>query len=128
MSWLSLVLTPRRLILALMLLPFLIPSCFGLAWGLERIVTRGRGWQAILTRGAAWLGVALVLWGTHYVLINGGRPLFGIPVVFTVASFVLPLPLWLLPSRPGMTLARAVSHAGASAWLLASYLPFVQEG
>jgi hypothetical protein len=48
-----------------------------------------------------------------------------VPAGFVAASFLVPLPLWLLPNRRGMASARAVCHAGALAWLLGCHLPFV---
>jgi pimeloyl-ACP methyl ester carboxylesterase len=126
MTWADLVPTPRRLRLAMLLTPFLLPGCLALAAGLERLLGGGVGWRVRLTAGALWLVVPMLLW-LGYLLAAAERwPLFIVPVGLLSATFLVPLPLWLLPSRRGLCLARGLCHAGAAAWLLGCQLPFVE--
>jgi hypothetical protein len=126
-SWMDLVPSRPRFQLALLLGPLLFPWSLGLAVGLPRLVSGpGEGKRPRLAQGLVWLGVALVLWGGFVFFTADHWPLFAVPVGFLAASFLVPLPLWLAPNRQGMAVARAVSHAGAAAWLLACHLPFVR--
>jgi dienelactone hydrolase len=125
-SWADLLPSGRRLLLGLTLLPLLFPSALALAFGLKCLIggdPEARGTR--LAQGLVWTSVAAALWGGFVFLAADHWPLFSVPAGFLCASCLVPLPLWLLPSRPGMTLARALSHAAAAAWLLACHLPFV---
>jgi hypothetical protein len=127
-SWMDLVPTWPRLQLALMLGLLLFPGCLGLAAGLPRLVGGSGEWKRTqLAQGLVWVGIALALWGGFVCFTADHWPLFFIPAGFLSASFLVPLPLWLAPNRQGMTVARALSHAGAAAWLLACHLPFVHS-
>jgi hypothetical protein len=129
MTWLSLLPTPRRALLGLALLPLLVPGCLALAGGMEALLGETeRRWQGGLRRGLVWCAIPVVLWYAHRWVSFGAHPLFIVPITLVGLSFALPLPLWLLPNRTGMTLARALSHAGSAAWLLACHLPFVHGG
>ena len=80
-----------------------------------------------MTRGLLWLAIPAVVWIGNE-LFNRSHPFFGISVTLAGAAFVLPLPLWLLEDRKGMTMARAVGLAFSAAWLFACHLPFVNNG
>jgi dienelactone hydrolase len=124
-TWLEPVPTARRLGLGLVLLVLLLPCTLALASGVQRALAPGVGtaWRA-----AAWLGLPLMLWLGHTVLVRGERPFLGIPLLFVAASAAVPLPLWLLRDRPGLAAARGVAHALTAACLLAWHLPFVHRG
>lgn len=123
LTWAELVPTPRRLLLALALWPLLMPGCLGLAAGLRRLAeARGSHRWAL---GLIWLAVPAALATGYVVLTAGWQPLFMVPVALLGVSFLPALPLWLLSDRPGVTLARSLCHAGATAWLLGCHLPFV---
>jgi dienelactone hydrolase len=124
-TWLDLVPTARRLVLGLVLLVLILPCSLALASGVQRALATGVGtaWRA-----ATWLGLPLMLWLGHTLLVKGERPFLGIPLLFVAASAVVPLPLWLLRDRPGLATARGVAHALAAACLLAWHLPFVRVG
>jgi hypothetical protein len=127
MTWLSLVPNGRRLLLALALFALILPWAFLLARGRQQLLGDGlvrRG--GALLRGLTWLAMPLALWLGYHFLTVGRCALFVIPVTLLAVGFLVPLPLWLLRDRKGMTLARAISHAGATAWLPACHLPFVQ--
>jgi hypothetical protein len=112
---------------ALILWPLLFPWSLALTIGLPRLVGGHGDWMRTrLAQALAWLGVALALWGGFVAFTADQWPLFAVPAGFLSASFLVPLPLWLAPNRPGMATARALSHAGAAAWLLACHLPFVR--
>jgi hypothetical protein len=123
-TWLQLLPTPRRGLLALTLAPMILPPALALARALQRLVGDGRP----LFVAVAWFTVAVVLWLTNHVVVEPRYPLFTIPLQLTVASFLFPLPLWAMRYRAGATVARGISHAGALAWLLACHLPFVRSG
>lgn len=112
----------RRLGLAVVLFAGLLPGAALLATGFAR-VTGGTG-----VRVTAWLLIPVVSWFACRYLAVPAIPLFLVPVAMVAASFVVSLPLWLLPDRPGMAVSRAICHAGAAAWLMACHLPFVHAG
>jgi hypothetical protein len=122
----NLVPTSRRLLLAFALFLLAFPWSFLLAQGFQQLLGDGAGrcWAA-LARALAWLAIPIALWFAYRYLTAAHCALFMIPVGLVAVSFLIPVPLWLLPNRAGMGLARAVSHAGAAAWLLACHLPFV---
>ncbi len=129
MTWLSLVPTPRRVGLTLVLLALLVPCGLALASGVQRLLGRtAPTFGGALRRGLTWLGLWLALWLGHLLLGRADRPFLGIPIRFVAASGVVPLPLWLLPDRPGLGVARAVSHALGAACFLGCHLPFVHDG
>jgi hypothetical protein len=74
---------------------------------------------------SSWITIAGLVWLTNHILVEPGQPLFTVPTQILVGSFVLPWPLWMVRYRPGITMARGLTHAGALAWHLASHLPFV---
>ncbi len=126
LTWVELVPTQRRLLLALALWPLLLPGCLGLAVGLRRLT--GAGGAKVWPRwavGLIWLAVPAALATGYVVLTAGWQPLFIVPVALLSVSFLPSLPLWLLADRPGLSLARSLCHAGATAWLLGCHLPFV---
>jgi hypothetical protein len=127
-AWMDLWPTRRRVLLGLALLPALVPLSLALAVGFQRLTGGGTARWGRLARGLVWLALPLVLWAGHMSFAVANWPLFTVPVLLLAFSFVVPLPLWLLPNTRGMALARAVSHAGAAAWLLACHLPFVHGG
>ncbi len=121
-SWCDLIPSPRRLLVAgLVFLVCLLP-CLGMASGLGNVLRSARPWLA----ASGWLIIAALLWTGCELLVVLQQPLFAIPALFLVASFLAPLPLWLMAERPGLSVARGVCQAGALAWLLACHLPFVQ--
>jgi hypothetical protein len=126
MSWLNLLPNLRRALVGLVLFPLMLPWCLLLASGYRQLLGHDsqRDWVT-LVRGLAWLILPLTLWFSYRYLAVAHCVLFLIPVALLAVGFVLPLPLWFLPERRGMAVARAVCHAGATAWLLACHLPFV---
>jgi hypothetical protein len=125
LTWAELVPTPRRLLVSLALWPLFLPGCLVLAAGLRRLAGSSDGRVARWAPGVAWFGVLLALTVGHILLTADWRPLFIVPVALVGVSFLPAFPLWLLPDRPGITLARGLSHAGAASWLLGCHLPFV---
>jgi len=126
MTWLGLLPTGRRSLLAVVLLPLLAIPCLTLADGIQSMLGEDANrCSGPLLRGALWSAIPIVLWYASRWLSFEANPLFIVPVGLLAASFVVPLPLWLLPTRRGMLLARGLCHAGAAAWLLACHLPFV---
>jgi hypothetical protein len=123
-TWTNLAPSPHRLVLGLALVPVLFPGCLMLSWAIGRIA----GNPAPLRAGLTWTAIPVAMWLGHLFLAAGERPLWAIPVWYVAASFVAPLPLWLLGHRPGMSLARGTCHAAALAWLLACHCPFVHAG
>jgi dienelactone hydrolase len=122
-TWLDLMPCTRRVAVGLLLLPLFLPWSLLLAHGVQRVVPARRRWFGMV-RGLAWLAIPAALWiGSE--LFNSRQPFFGIAVSLLAAAFVLPLPLWLLEDRKGMTLARAISLAVSAAWLFSCHLPFV---
>jgi dienelactone hydrolase len=128
-TWLELLPTWRRLVLVVVLLLHLLPCSLALASGVQRGLGQtpatlgGAGLRAV-----AWLGPVLTLWLGYAWLARSEHPFLGIPLVFLAASAAVPLPLWLLPDRPGLTTARGVAHALTAASFLAWHLPFVHAG
>jgi len=122
-TWAELVPSPRRWLLAAALGPLLLPWTLAMAWGISHFAGPGP-----LLGGMLWLSVAAMLWLGHVLLAAERWPLFGVPAGIVVAGFLVPWPLWFLPTRPGLTVARAVSHAAGTAWLLACHVPFVHAG
>ncbi len=128
LSWTDMLPTPPRLVTALALWPMLLPGCLGLAAAVTRIAAQPTSFVSRARTALAWLTLPASLALGHVFLAADTWPLFIVPVSLVGASFAVPLPLWLLPNRPGMPLARAVCHAGAAAWLLGCHLPFVHAG
>lgn len=125
-TWLDLVPTARRILLGLVLLVLFLPLSGLLVHGVQRALGQTPGtFGGACLRGLAWLGPVLFLWLGHAWLVRPGHPFLGIPLLFVGASSIIPLPLWLLADRPGLGMARAVSHALAAACFLACHLPFV---
>jgi dienelactone hydrolase len=124
LTWGELVPTPPRFLLALALLPLLFPWCLLLALGLRRALP---GWEGGLFRGLVWVSLPVLVWIGHQWFAVDSWPFFTVPVWFLGGSFLVPLPLWLMPDRPGVSVARALAHAGGAAWLLACHLPFVHS-
>jgi pimeloyl-ACP methyl ester carboxylesterase len=128
-TWADVVPDGRRLFLGFGLMVLVVPPCLVLAWAFYRVTGRESERRAPrMIQGAAWMAVPVALLAGYAILAAGRWPLFLIPAGWTAVSFVAPLPLWLVPHRPGMTVARGVCHAGALAWLLACHLPFVGSG
>ncbi len=125
-TWMDLVPCSQRIVLGSLLLVLLLPWSLVLARGVQRTVPN-EGKRSALYRGLIWLAIAGVVWLGNE-LFNRLHPFFGISVSLLGAAFILPLPLWLLKDRPGMTAARAVCQAASAAWLLACHLPFVHNG
>jgi pimeloyl-ACP methyl ester carboxylesterase len=125
-TWLDLLPCGRRATLGLVLVLLLFPCTLGLACALRRALP-GKGSGFAAARGIAWLAIPAAVWLGNE-LCNRRHPFFGIAVSLFAAAFLVPLPLWLLPDRKGMSLARAISHAASVAWLLACHLPFVHAG
>ena len=128
-TWLDLVPTGRRIELGLVLFLVLFPASWALAAGLQHLVgsTGSSRWQWIAPL-PGWIGTVLALWLGCAWFVQPKAPQFLIPATFVVVSGLLAIPLWTLPNRPGLSLARAIHHAGLTAWLLACHLPFVQAG
>jgi alpha/beta superfamily hydrolase len=124
--WADLIPCSRRAAVGLVLLPLLLPWTLLLAGGIQRAVpARGR-WFGV-ARGLVWLAIPAAAWlGNEF--FDYRHPFFGISVTLSAAAFVLPLPLWVLEDRKGMTMARAVSLAVSAAWILACHLPFISGG
>jgi hypothetical protein len=126
-TWMELMPSRQRFALALVLWPLLFPACLALTVAVPRLVGgASERKQTRLITGLVWVGIALAVWAGFVLFVADHWPLFGVPAGFLSASFLVPLPLWLAPNRKGMATARAVSHSGAGAWLLACHLPFVQ--
>lgn len=125
MSYAAVVPAPHRLLLAVALVPLLFPTSLLLAYALGRLTEGSASLRAALGRALVWLTVPVVLWVTTCRSPLSGYPLFLVPASLIAASFVVALPLWLLPARRGLCLARAIAHAGGAAWLLACSLPFI---
>jgi dienelactone hydrolase len=125
-TWLDVVPAPGRVIVALLLLVLFLPCTLTLAVAVQGVLSRTAAGPAL--RGMAWLGLSLTMWLGHTWLVRPDRPFLGIPTLFVALSSVVPLPLWLLPPRPGLGMARATSHALAAACVLAWHLPFVHAG
>jgi dienelactone hydrolase len=125
-TWIDFSLTPRRLEAGWLYVLILVPCCLLLSIGIQKTLgatpATGRG---AAVRGAAWLGVALFIWLGHVWLVRPHHPFLAIPTLFLLLSSLAPLPLWLLPDRPGLTMARAINHACVTAFLLAIHLPFM---
>jgi dienelactone hydrolase len=124
-TWLELVPTFRRLVLALVLLLLFLPCCLVLARGISRALGQSPGTAA---RALGWLGPVLAMWLGHTWLVRPGHPFLGIPLLFVAASTTVPLPLWLLSDRPGLSTARGVCHALTVSCFLAWHLPFMHGG
>lgn len=120
-TWMNLVPTGQRLLLVIVLGLTLFPPCLVLATAIGRM--RGK-----MNGAGLWCLIPLALiFG--YVSLGASRwPLFLLPVLFLGLGFTAALPLWLLPSSSGTSLARAINHAGATAWIMACQLPFVNDG
>jgi pimeloyl-ACP methyl ester carboxylesterase len=126
LSWADLVPSAVRLVVAFLLFALVLPGCFGIAWGFSDIAGRYSDRQgARLAPAIAWLGFAGAVWAGYVFGVARVWPMFFVPAGFVAASFVVPVPLWLLPPYRGMVTARAVCHAGALAWMLGCHLPFV---
>ncbi|MHB1426530.1 MAG: alpha/beta hydrolase [Gemmataceae bacterium] len=125
-TWVDVIPHARRVAVGLILLPLLLPWTLLLAGGIRRAVpARGRWFGT--TRGLVWLAIPTAVWIGNE-LFNRRHPFFGISVTLMAAAFVVPLPLWLLEDRKGMTMARSVSLAASAAWIFACHLPFVSDG
>lgn len=125
-AWMDLMPGGRRAGVALLLLPLLLPWNLLLAWGMQRAVPAQGRWSGAV-RGLAWMAVPIAVWMGNE-LFNDCSPFFGISVTMLAAVFLPVLPLWLVPDRKGMTMARAVCLAVSAAWLYACHLPFVCGG
>jgi pimeloyl-ACP methyl ester carboxylesterase len=127
-TWADLLPTPQRLACGLCLLLLLFPACLLLARGMERITPGPDTTLRTLSRGLLWLLTGAAIWLGFELFLLERWPLFSVPVWLLGMSLLVPLPLWLLPNRPGMTLARTLSHTVGAAWLLACHLPFSHAG
>jgi hypothetical protein len=127
-TWADLLPTPQRLLCGLVILPLLMPACWLLARGVERAFASSTALSALVLRGLLWLLVGGALWLGFNWFVLDRWPLFSIPVWLLGVSLVVPLPLWLVADRPGLTLARSLCHAAGAAWLLACHLPMVHAG
>jgi pimeloyl-ACP methyl ester carboxylesterase len=126
MSWAALVPSASRWVTALALSALLLPCSAALASGFGRLVSDDSAQTgATLARGVVWLLIPATLWMSNTILPSHNYPLCLIPVRLLAASFVIPLPLWLLRDREGIGIARGVCHAGGAAWLFACHFPFV---
>jgi hypothetical protein len=130
-TWTDLTPTGRRAGLGLALFGLLFPACWALAGGIERLSERAwparRMFRQVFSP-LAWLAGVLGIWLGSVYLVGDRSPQFLIPTAFIAVSGLLALPLWTIPHRPGLSLARAIHHAGLTAWLLACHLPFTQLG
>src|SRR5439155_11115316 len=106
LSWTALLPDGRRLVVALALLPALLPACVGLAWGVQRLLGEAATRGDRLRAGVVWGSLAFALWLGQTRIAANHWPLFSAPVGLLAVSFLVPLPLWLLPHRPGLTPAR----------------------
>jgi pimeloyl-ACP methyl ester carboxylesterase len=128
-TWVDVVPTMDRLRATLILLAVLFPCCLLMALGTQKVMAQTpASLSGVALRGAIWLGLALAMWLGHLALVRVDQPMLGIPTLYVVGSAVVPLPLWLLRNRPGLGVARAVSHALGAACFLGLHLPFVQTG
>lgn len=125
-TWMDLTPCFRRVVVGLLLLPLFLPWSLLLSRGIQRAVP-SCGRRFGLVRAFAWLAIPAAVWIGNE-LFNGGHPFFGISVSLLAFAFLLPLPLWLVEDRKGMTTARAVSLAASASWLYACHLPFVNGG
>ncbi|MCI0457327.1 MAG: alpha/beta fold hydrolase [Gemmataceae bacterium] len=127
-TWLDLVPTPERLRVTLILMALFFPCSLFLVSGTQKVLGQPTAPAEAVLRGLVWLGLGLAVWLGHVGLVRPERPFLGIPTLFVAASSVVPLPLWLLPDRPGLGVARAISHALGAACFLGWHLPFVHAG
>jgi pimeloyl-ACP methyl ester carboxylesterase len=128
-TWFDVVPTMDRLRATFILLAVLFPCCLLMALCTQKVMAQTAATlTGVALRGAIWLGLALAMWLGHLALVRVGQPMLGIPTLYVVGSAVVPLPLWLLQNRPGLGVARAVSHALGAACFLGLHLPFVQAG
>jgi hypothetical protein len=127
-AWADLWPTQERCCYGLVLLALLLPAAWLLAMGFERTTGSPTTMFRTQARGLIWLLVGVCTWLGFEWSVLDRWPLFTVPVWLLGMSLLVPLPLWLLPDRPGMTLARTLSHAAGAAWLLACHLPMVHGG
>jgi pimeloyl-ACP methyl ester carboxylesterase len=126
-SWAELMPDGRRLVVGVLLMAVLLPASLALCAGLGGMLGGNTGRLTTrLAHAGVWLGIALTLWSGYVLLTARNRPLFAVPAGFLAAGFIPVVPLWLAPNRSRRSLAQALCHAGATAWLLACHLPFVQ--
>jgi pimeloyl-ACP methyl ester carboxylesterase len=125
-TWLQLITTPRRLVISGLLIGPIFFCSLALAFGIQRLLGPGGAtWKGAGLRGLAWVALSAALWISHIALMRNERPLLAIPTLLVALSCVVPLPLWLLEDRPGLSVARALSHAIAAGCFLGWHLPFV---
>jgi dienelactone hydrolase len=128
-TWLDLSPTPNRLCVACLLLLLFLPCGLALSSGVQRVLGQTSATRSgAASRGLVWLGMAATLWIGYVTFARTDYPFQGIPLFFIVLSSFIPLPLWLLADRPGLCVARGVSHALTVAAFLAWHLPFVHSG
>lgn len=121
LTWMELVPTSRRFVLALVVFPlFLVPSLL-LAAGVQQLA----GGLVWLAGAIFWPALTFTVWQAIDYLVVPGRPLFLVPGSLLALSFVVSWPLWCVAHRGGLTVARGVAQAAGLAWLLACHLPFV---
>lgn len=125
-TWEDLIPHSRRVAVGLILLPMLLPWTMLLAGGIQRVVPARGSWFGMI-RGLVWIAIPTTVWIGNE-LFNRRHPFFGISVTLSAAAYVLPLPLWMLEDRKGMTVARAVSLAASASWIFSCHLPFVSDG
>jgi hypothetical protein len=124
--WMDLIPSSRRLALACVLVAGLSPLSLTLAWAIQQAQPTSIR-RSSMRRSLVWLGTGAAAWLGNE-LFNGGQPFFGVSVSLLAVAFVLALPLWLVPDRKGIWIARGISHAGSAGWLLACHLLFVHGG
>jgi hypothetical protein len=121
--------TVDRLIVTIILAAVLFPCCLLIASSTQKVLGQtANARTGAGVRGLIWLGLALAMWLGHLACVRVDRPMLGIPTLMVAGSAMVPLPLWLLSNRPGLCVARAMSHALGAACFLGLHLPFVQAG
>jgi dienelactone hydrolase len=127
-AWADLWPTPERLGWCFVLLLAILPCSWLLARGVDRVTGGPETTLRQVVRGGVWLLTGVAVWLGFELFVLDHWPLFTVPVWLLSVSLFVPLPLWLLPNRAGMTLARTLCHAAGAAWLLACHLPFTHPG
>jgi dienelactone hydrolase len=126
LTWLDLLPTGCRLLLGLVLGCLCLPASWLIAGALPGLWSDGYSRLSGLRQGCCWGAMGFSLYAGYLLFARASYPLLAVPCSLLAFSFALAGPLWLIPARPGLAVARGLCHGATAAWLLACHLPFVE--
>jgi pimeloyl-ACP methyl ester carboxylesterase len=128
LSWFDLIPTGRRIALVAAMIALCAPGCILLAVGMSRhTASVVDSLRARVTSGSMWMALGVLVWFAYAWFVAWFCPMFVVPAALVAASFLVPLPLWFIPTSRASTTSRGLCHAVTLGWLLGCHLPFVHS-